>query len=189
LLYKITGKVTDQKGKPLSNLFVEAFNSDFGTSEDYLGNTTTDATGAFEITFDAKAFRHPIDILGRRPDEYVVVRDSYRILYKSEIRNWAKDIENFDITIEDTIPLTDPYSNAFQREIASFRIIGDTIDILQIDPQRAVMQMIRALTSWSYYTQPKIMGLYGYPGPQVPRYPKEVQHEHSLPWNPKKTGV
>ena len=27
------------------------------------------------------------------------------------------------------------------------------------------------------------MELYGYPGPQVPRYPKLVPHQHTLPWN------
>ena len=30
------------------------------------------------------------------------------------------------------------------------------------------------------------MELYGYPGPQVPRHPKEVQHDHTLPWNAQK---
>jgi len=25
----------------------------------------------------------------------------------------------------------------------------------------------------------------GYPGPQVPRYPKLISHNHSLPWNEK----
>jgi hypothetical protein len=188
MLYKVKGKVKDSKGTFLSNLFVEAFHSDFGTSEKSLGNAWTDSNGAFEISFDESVFGENIleRILRRRPDEHIVIRDAYRILYKSEIHDGAKDIETFDVTIEDTAPSYDPYSESFQREIASFNAIGDTVDISKINPQRSVTQMVRALSSWSYYTQPKIMELYGYPGPQVPRYPKDVPHDHTLPWNPKK---
>lgn len=178
----------DSKGNRLSNLFVEAFHSDFAASERYLGNAWTDPNGAFEISFDESAFEDNFleRILRRRPDEHIVIRDSYRILYKSDIRRDAQDIETFDAIIEDTTPLYDSYSESLQREIASFNTIGDTVDISRIDPQRATTQMIRAVSSWLYYTQPKVMDLYGYPGPQVPRHPKDVPHDHTLPWNPKK---
>jgi hypothetical protein len=33
------------------------------------------------------------------------------------------------------------------------------------------------------------MGLYGYPGPQVPRYPKRVTHQHRLQWNKESDGT
>ena len=183
MIYKVAGKVKNEQGKPFSNLFVDAFDSDFGTSEDYIGNAITDSLGEFEITFDDKAFKETFELLERRPDVYVVIRDSYRVLYKSEIRSEAKDIEIFDITIKETRPFDDPYANSFQRVIASFNAISDTVDISQIDPRRSITQMIRALGNWSYYTTPKIIQLYGYPGPQVPRYPKRLQHRHSLPWN------
>jgi hypothetical protein len=183
----VKGTVKDSNGHLLPNLFVEAFHSDFGTSERYLGNALTSTNGAFEISFDETAFEANFleRILRRRPDEHVVVRDWYQMIYKSDIHHAARDIETFDITIEDTTPLYDPYSESSQREIASFNAIGDTVDISKIDPQRASTQMVRALSSWLYYTQPKVMELYGYPGPQVPRYPKEMQHVHTLPWNPR----
>jgi hypothetical protein len=183
LIYKIVGKVKDDKGTPIPNLFVEAFDSDYGSSEDYLANTYTDSQGNFTLTFDDKAFLEALDIFEWRPDIYVVVRNSFRILYKSEIRNEAKDLETFDIILKDTRPVEDPYANTLQRVIASFNSISDTVDISQVDPRRSITQMIRALTNWSYYTTPKIMEAYGYPGPQVPKYSKRVQHIHSLPWN------
>jgi hypothetical protein len=188
LFYKIKGTVKDPNGTFRSNLLVEAFHSDFGSSEKALGSTWTNANGAFEISFDESVLGENIleRILRRRPDEHILIRDAYRILYKSEIHHGAQDVEQFDVTIDDTSPIYDPYSESFQREIASFNAIGDTVDISKINPQIASTQMVRALSSWSYYTQPKIMELYGYPGPQVPRYPKEVPHDHTLPWNPKK---
>jgi hypothetical protein len=183
LIYKVIGKVRDDQGNPLPNLFVEAFDSDYGSSEDYLANTFTDSQGDFTLTFDDKAFQEPLEILERKPDLYVVIRDSFRVLYKSDIHTEAKDVEFFDITLKETKPVDDPYANTLQRVIASFNSISDTIDISRIDAQRSIRQMIRALTNWSYYTTPKIMTLYGYPGPQVPKYSKRVEHNHSLPWN------
>jgi hypothetical protein len=181
---KITGIIKDDLGKPLSYLFVEAYDSDFGTSEDYLGNATTDAQGKFEISFDERAFKQDFEILERRPDIYIKVSDSYRTLYTSQVRSEAADSElYFDIIIRELLEFQDPYANSFQRIIATVNAIGDTIDISQVNPQRSITQMVRALGNWSYYTTPKIMEAYGYPGPQVPRYPKRVKHGHSLPWN------
>ena len=180
----ITGIIKDDLGKPLSYLFVEAYDSDFGTSEDYLGNATTDAQGKFEISFDERAFKQDFEILERRPDIYVKVSDSYRTLYTSQVRSEATDRElYFDITIREPVQFQDPYANTFQRLIATVNAIGDTIDISQVHPQRSITHMVRALGNWSYYTTPKIMQSYGYPGPQVPRYPKKIKHGHSLPWN------
>ncbi len=183
MIYKVVGKVRDAQGNPLANLFVEAYDSDYGSSPDYLANAVTDLEGNFTLSFEDKAFQELLEILERRPDVYIVLRDSYRVLYKSEIRNEAKDIEYFDITLKDTIPPDDPYANTLQRVITSFNLISDTINLSQVDAQRSIRQMIRALANWSYYTTPKIMALYGYPGPQVPKYPKQIQHPHSLPWN------
>jgi len=185
LKYEIAGNVKDEKGDPVAGVFVEAFDSDFGTSDDYLGNTITDSHGNFTITFDDKAFIERFEFFERKPDEYIVLRDSYGVLYKSEIRSEAKDLEFFDVILKDTRPVHDPYANTFQREISSLISIADTVTISQVEPRRSINQMIRGLSNWSYYTTPKIMQLYGYPGPQVPRYPKRVKHNHSLPWNQK----
>jgi len=176
--------VNDVQGNPLSGLFVEVFDSDL-TGDDFLGNAVTDSQGVFEVVFDEKTFKGPFEILERRPDVYVVVRDAYRVLHKTEIRHETKDEEFFDVTIKDARPFDDPYANSFQRVIASFNTIRDTVDISQADFQRLITQMIRSLASWSYYTRPKVMQSLGYPGPQVPQYPKKLSHKHSLPWNKK----
>jgi hypothetical protein len=182
--YEIRGTLRDPKGNLLSKLFVEAFHSDLGLFERYLGNSWTDANGRFDIRFNEEAFEPLLErILRRRPDEHIVVRDSHHILYKSEIRRGANDLETFDVVINDTPASYDPYSESLQREIAAFNEIEDTVDLSKVDPQRATTQMLRAISSWSYYTQPKVMELYGYPGPQVPRSPKEVPHDHNLPWH------
>jgi hypothetical protein len=183
--YTIAGNVKDEKGDPVAGVFVEAYDSDFWASEDYLENTITDSQGNFTMTFDDKTFKERFEFFERKPDEYIVLRDSYGMLYKSEIRSEAKDREFFDVILKDTTPVHDPYANTFQREISSLISIADTVTISQVDPRRSINQMIRGLSNWSYYTIPKIMHLYGYPGPQVPRYPKRIKHSHSLPWNQK----
>ena len=70
--YKISGKVIDKIGKPLSGIFVEAYDSDIGT-DDFLGVAESDSDGQFEIIFDDSAFK---GLLERRPDEYLVIRDT-----------------------------------------------------------------------------------------------------------------
>ncbi len=180
--YRITGKVKDEQGIALPGLFVEAFDSDL-TADDYLGNSLTDSNGGFKIEFDDKMFKGPFEFLERGADVYLVVRDNYRVIHKTDIRSNAKDEEFFEITVKDVRPLDDPYVNTFQKVIASFNATGDTVDISPTDFQRLITQMIRALASWSYYTRPNIMQSLGYPGPQVPQYSKREQHKHSLPWN------
>ena len=91
--YKIAGNVKNKKGDPVSGLFVEAFDSDFGTTDDYVGNAITDSQGNFVITFDDEEFKERFEFFERKPDEYVVLRDSYGVIYKSEIRSEAKDQE------------------------------------------------------------------------------------------------
>lgn len=103
LQYKIAGRVKDEQGKPLSGLFIDAFDSDIGTADDHLGNATTDSQGEFGITFDDKAFKGAIGILERRPDEYLIVRDASRVLHRTEVRSEANDEEFFNITIKDVI--------------------------------------------------------------------------------------
>jgi hypothetical protein len=184
LKYKITGIVRDGLGKPVPDVFVDAFDSDFGTSEDYVGNDVTNSQGKFEINFDDKAFKENFEFLERKPDLFITVKDSYRLLHKSEVQSEVQGPEVFfEINLSQQKTYDDPYANTLQRTINTFYSIGDTIDISQVDVVTSLRQMIRALGNWSYYTTPKIMELYGYPGPQVPRYPKLVTHQHTLPWN------
>jgi len=61
--------------------------------------------------------------------------------------------------------------------------VGDSVDLSLVDNQNVMTQMIRSLSSWMYYTNPVIMNQYGYPGPQVPRYPKKLpNHSHVISW-------
>jgi hypothetical protein len=190
LNYKITGIVKDELGKPVANLFVDAFDSDFGTSEDYIGKAVTNAQGRFEIAFDDKAYKENFELLERNPDLFLTIRDSYRLLHRSEIRSEARGPEVFfEIILRQQIAFDDPYANTLQRTISTFNSIGDTVDISQVDVLTSLRQMVRALGNWSYYTTPKIMEFYGYPGPQVPRYPKRITHQHTLQWNKDGTRV
>jgi hypothetical protein len=184
LNYKITGIVKDELGKPIPNLFVDAFDSDFGTSEDYIGKAVTNPQGRFEIAFDDKAYKENFEFLERKPDLFLTIRDSYRLLHRSEVRSEAQGPEVFfEIILRQQRAFDDPYANTLQRTISTFSSIGDTVDISQVDVLTSLRQMVRALGNWSYYTTPKIMEFYGYPGPQVPRYPKRITHQHTLQWN------
>jgi hypothetical protein len=190
LKYKITGIVRDELGKPISGVSVDAFDSDFGTSEDYVGNAVTNPQGKFEINFDDKAFKESFEFLERKPDLFVTVKDSYRLLHKSKVQSEVQGPDVFfEINLSQQRAFDDPYANALQRTISTFNSIGDTVDISQVDIVTSLRQMIRALGNWSYYTTPKIMEFYGYPGPQVPRYPKLVPHQHTLQWNKENSNL
>ena len=188
--YKIMGIVKDELGNPIPNLFVDAFDSDFGTSEDYIGKAVTNVQGIFEIAFDDKAYKENFEFLERKPDLFLTVRDSYRLLHRSEVRSEAQGPEVFfEIVLRQRRAFDDPYANTLQRTISTFNSISDTIDVSQVDVATSLRQMVRALGNWSYYTTPKIMEFYGYPGPQVPRYPKRATHQHRLQWNTESSGT
>jgi hypothetical protein len=190
LNYKITGIVKDDLGRPIPNLFVDAFDSDFGTSEDYIGKAVTNTQGKFEIAFDDKAYKENFEFPERKPDLFLTIRDSYRVLHRSAVRPEAQGPEVFfEIILRQQRAFDDPYANTLQRTISTFNSISDTIDVSQVDVATSLRQMVRALGNWSYYTTPKIMEFYGYPGPQVPRYPKRVTHQHSLQWNKENSGA
>ena len=170
----------DSSLNPISEVFVEAYDSDVG-SDDYLGITKTDTSGDFELSFSEESFK---GIFERNPDIYLIVRDDFRILEKTEPKSETKNGDIFKIIIFNSEPVLDLYSNSAQRVISQFMAMGDSVDLSQADTRLLMTQMIRSLSSWLFYTNPKIMHQYGYPGPQVPRYPKkQPNHKHSLPWN------
>ena len=195
LLYRIAGIVKNQQGNPLSNLLVEPFNVDSTTANNYLGNTITDLHGRFEFnfnlevakkTFEANFSSNKISEVEGRPSVYIVVRDSDKILHKSDIYSTAAEMENFDIMIKQEITFTDPYANSFQREVGLIlaNVTREVVDLSQVDPARAAQQMIRIFGNLLWYNVQGVQ-LHGYPGPQVPRYPKRTLHNHTLPWNQK----
>jgi hypothetical protein len=172
----------------MPDLLVEAFDSDFGSADDYLGSAFTDSSGKFEIKFEEKSFKGSYEFLERRPDIYLVLSDEYRVIHKTDIRSEADDTVLFDIVITDNRPFEDPYANAIQRMTALFGSIEDTVDTTRVDPQRTTAQLLRTLSSWLHYSDPNIARIYGYPGPQVIRHPKEFPgHSHSVAW--RRTGI
>ncbi|MHA2030963.1 MAG: hypothetical protein ACW99Q_16405, partial [Candidatus Kariarchaeaceae archaeon] len=97
----INGRVKNDVGKPLSGLSVAAFDNDIASDDDYLGVAVTNAQGEFKIKFSDEDFKGGFEILERKPDEYIVVRNDTRVLYRSEVRSEAKAEEFFDVTIRD----------------------------------------------------------------------------------------
>jgi hypothetical protein len=186
--------VTDYQQKSLPNLIVECFNK-VPESDIYLGYTATDAKGQFELTFNHDSVKNTYKVnfvsneiskAENTPDIYIVVRDGTKIMYRSDIRSNPAELENFDIVIKQEITFSDPYANSFQKEIGHIlaNVTAEVVDISEVDPATAAEHMVRIIGNLLNYN---VLGvqLHGYPGPQVPRYPKRVSHNHSLPWNEK----
>ena len=186
--------MTDYQQKPLTNVIVECFNK-VPESDIYLGYRATDAKGQFELTFSHESIKsnYKVNLMSNEikkgegtPDIYIVVRDGTRILYTSDVRSNPAESEHFDVAIKQEITFSDPYANSFQREIGHIlaNVTAEVVDISEVDPARAAEHMIRIFGNLLNYN---VLGvqLHGYPGPQVPRYPKRISHKHSLPWNEK----
>lgn len=94
----ITGTIKDAQGSPMADLLVEAFDSDMGSADDFLGNTFTDKSGKFRIKFKTESFKGKYDILEREPDVYLVISDEYGVIKKTETRSNARNLK-FDIKI------------------------------------------------------------------------------------------
>ena len=186
--------MTDHRQNPLPNVIVECFNK-VSEIDIYLGYRATDANGQFEFTFKHELVKstYKVNFMSNEiskakstPEIYIVVRDSTKILYRSDIRSKPAELEHFDVAINQEITFSDPYANSFQREIGHIlaNVTAEVVDISEVDPARAAEHMIRIFGNLLNYN---VLGvqLHGYPGPQVPRYPKRVSHNHSLPWNEK----
>jgi hypothetical protein len=185
----------DVYGDPLSNLLVECFTIDSETSDNYVGNTITDSRGQFELRFNYESLERNFGVnlmsgeiseAKGSPDVYIVVSDSNRALYRRNTFSNPAETENFDVIIKEELSFSDPYANSFQREISLIlsNVTREVVDLSQVDPVRAAQQMIRIFGNLLYYNVQGVQ-LHGYPGPQVPRYPKRFPHDHSLPWNQK----
>lgn len=180
--YTITGTVRDAKRKPAANMLVEAFDSDMGSADDFLGSAFTDTQGRFRIKFEEKAFKGRYDILEREPDVYLAVSDEYGVVKKTDVRSEASNLK-FNVILKDDSPFYDPYANAEQRMIALFASVGDIVDLSLINPQWTATLLLRTITSYLHYTNRDVARLYGYPGAQVIARPKEFpRHDHTIPW-------
>ena len=185
-IYTITGRARDAGGKPVADLLVEAFDSDMGSADDFLGSALTNKLGNFRIKFSDTSFKGKYEILEREPDVYLVISDEYGVVKKrTETRSNARNLK-FDVRItadDDDLPYHDPYVNASQRMLALFAAAGDGVVPALIDPAWTATLMMRSITSYMHYADPKIARLYGYPGPQVIARPKEFpKHSHVISW-------
>ena len=101
--FRITGVVKDPTGAPLAGLRVQAFDKDV-VSDDFLGDTDTNAEGRFEIRFTDADFR---DAVEARPDLYLkVFLASGELIHDTSyaIRRNASDEEYYEITLSGRIP-------------------------------------------------------------------------------------
>lgn len=97
---RVIGTVVEaESGKPLQGLRVRAYDKDL-VFDDKLGDTLTDATGKFEISYSEVHFR---DLEETEPDVYIRIYDSAgkKLLYTTEkaVRKSAQVTERFDVKI------------------------------------------------------------------------------------------
>lgn len=98
--YRVYGSVVEEEsGRPLEGLVIRAYDEDI-VVDDHLGDTCSDVSGRFEITFTEVQF---MDFHETRPDLYVRVFDETgtRLLHTTEdaVRSNARGDECFDIRI------------------------------------------------------------------------------------------
>jgi hypothetical protein len=105
----VSGRVSDQKGKGLNQLFVSIYDADL-FFDDRLGQVETDLNGYYTLSYRTQDFR---DLIERKPDLYLKVLDQEETLYTSEgtIRFEAGRKETINIVIpvnkfSDTMPIT-----------------------------------------------------------------------------------
>ena len=98
--FLVKGRVSSEKGKPISGLIVEAYDDDVFIDAP-IGSATTDDEGSFQIQFEADAFRSFPDIEGQ-PDIYLNIKTPEgQVLYTTEVRHEAGMVEEFDIKLKD----------------------------------------------------------------------------------------
>jgi hypothetical protein len=94
----VRGRVADKTGKGLNNLVVSLYDKDL-LFDDRLGETTTDDSGNFSITYRTENFR---DLIEKKPDIYLKVLDQKgKTLYtsKKKLRYEAGRVEIINVVI------------------------------------------------------------------------------------------
>jgi hypothetical protein len=77
----VRGRVTDAKGQGIGGLIVNVFDKDL-IYDDRLGQTDTDASGAYSLTYRTEDFR---DLIETKPDIYLKVTDQKgKLLYSTK---------------------------------------------------------------------------------------------------------
>jgi hypothetical protein len=198
--YLVKGKITDTNGQPISDLHLQAMDSDQGWFEDHnddlLGSSRTASDGSYEIPIDESTFSE--NWLEKNPEIYLIVRnEDGQIVHRTEtinLKSEEKAIETVNIPVNITVvsregktilSSTDLYwSNA--RILSAFTSLGDTITLTNSDLQRNFRLLISSINAWLIYTNEDIWKKIGYDGPQVPRYAWRFEHNHKLTWEQRK---
>jgi hypothetical protein len=188
--FLVRGEVTDNNNNPLSNLVVQAMDSDQGFFEDriddFLESSVTNANGSFEIAFEDSKFKDKW--LENEPETYLIVRNEKgQILHRTEKIDINKSIKiSLDSVEKKTeLPNVDPYANNIDRVLSAFGSLADITTFRTIDFERNLRLLISSVNAWVVYTNKIGWDLVGYDGPQVPRYPSNSHHSHTLSWEGK----
>jgi hypothetical protein len=100
--YLIAGTVTDKQGKPMSGLIVKAFDIDFLSEDDFLGQGETASEGSFTILYRQKQFVKNIleSFTEGGPDIVLTIYDnSGELLHTSKRRSGAARFEKYEIIL------------------------------------------------------------------------------------------
>ena len=200
-IYSIKGTIVDSGTYPVTNLKIQAMDSDKQFFEDHnddlLGSSwVNSADSSFEITFDNSLFND--SLLERSPEIYLVIRnENGQIIHKTDnlkidTSDKNKDIVEIPIKIslvstgnQIGLPITstDIYSNNSQRILSAFTSLGDVSTLNNSNAVRNFQLLSSSINAWLIYTNELSWKRIGYDGPQVPRYPyKSPNHSHSLAW-------
>lgn len=195
--YQIRGKIADSNGNPMSNLLIQAMDSDQKLFEDYnddlLESSMTNLDGSFQISFDDSAFAD--SWIESKPEIYLILRNSGgQIVHRTEtIRieigdnntgtiNIPRDITLDSLEKKTELTSMDLYWNN-DRILAAFSSVGDTITFNNSDLQRNFRLLLSSINAWLIYTNKVAWDKIRYDGPQVPRYPLQTPgHSHKLMW-------
>jgi hypothetical protein len=189
--FLIKGAITDSNNNPLSNIVVQAMDSDQGFFEDHnddiLESCRTSASGSFEISFNENAFKDRWT--ENDPEVYLIVRnEDGQILHRTDILDINKPakITLSSLDKKTDLPSPDPYAGNVNRIISSFRSLGDVTTFNSYDFERNFRLLVSSINAWLVYTNEAVWKEIGYDGPQVPRYPYRVPgHSHKLSWEAK----
>lgn len=193
--YEISGTIKDSTGKPLTNLLVQAFDSDQGLIEDrnddLLGSCWVKQNGTFTIDFDEKQFKE--NFLERGPDLYLIVRNQFgQIIHTTPIRRNVSPSDTANLMFDEELsendleprikPTEDPYADNMSRRIEAFSTFGQRANFTD-DLQRSFTLLLSTLNAWTGYNNELSWDRIGYDGPQVDRYPWRTNHKpHTVKW-------
>lgn len=196
--FLVKGKITDAKGNPIDNLFLQAMDSNQEWFEDHidhlLGSSRTGSDGSFEIIFDDSMLRE--DWVENNEIYLTVRNENGQIIHRTEsikIESYDKCSRAVDIPIFITLDSVERTTNRMwtdlywnnERIVSAFTFSSatDTIILNYSDIESNFRVLTSSINAWLRYTNELIWKKIGYDGAQVPRYPWQYpEHSHRLSW-------